>query len=67
MAEVTKATRVAQNNNCYAVWRLNHPPPDLQALVERHGGYWQIPNAAWGRYQDEMRRWQQERRDRWLR
>lgn len=53
--------------NSFTSWLAAHPAPDLQALVARWGGYWQIPDQAWRRHQDEMAAWQRERRDRWLR
>lgn len=52
--------------NNYPNWIRTNPPPDLQALVERYGGYWDIPQSVWDRFQEEMRAWQQRRRDRWL-
>lgn len=38
------------------------PPPDLQELVARHGGYDKITPEAWAEYDRTMAEWQQRRR-----
>jgi hypothetical protein len=53
-------------HNSYDQWRIAHPPPDLQELVTRWGDYWSIPDEAWIKWQDAMKRWREERKDRWL-
>lgn len=32
------------------------PPPNLQALVEQHGGYWKVP---WAQYHAALERWRE--------
>jgi hypothetical protein len=32
-------------------------PPDLQALVEAHGGWDRIPQSAWNQFDYDMARW----------
>jgi hypothetical protein len=37
-------------------------PPDLQAMVERYGGWHAIPQRAWAEYDRAEARWQERRR-----
>ena len=48
-------------------WEQRHPPPSLEALVVRYGGYRQIPVEAWDRYHAELTAWQRARLWRWMR
>lgn len=47
-------------------WISRNPPPDLEGMVERWGGWDKIPDEAWRRFSEDMVRWQDARRDRWL-
>jgi hypothetical protein len=40
-----------------AQFRHNRQPPDLQLLVEAHGGFDKIPEQAWRRYHYTMKEW----------
>ena len=51
-------------NPDFAEWIKKHPPPDLQELVRRFGGYPKITPQAWADYDQGMVDWQRERRDR---
>jgi hypothetical protein len=42
-------------------------PPDLQALVARHGGYHRIPPEEWAQYDEAMASWQARRREKYRR
>ena len=44
------------------------PPPSLQKLVEKHGGYDRIPEAIWKKYDAALKRWQDQisSGDHWL-
>jgi hypothetical protein len=42
-------------------------PPDLQALVAEHGGYDRISPEAWAHYDEAMKLWQAQRRERFRR
>jgi hypothetical protein len=35
------------------------PPPNLQKLVEKYGGYDRIPPEVWTKYDAALKRWQQ--------
>jgi hypothetical protein len=48
----------------YEGWLRANPAPDLQELVERHGGYDKITPAAWAEYDRAMADWQERRRNR---
>jgi uncharacterized protein (DUF3820 family) len=45
-------------------WQRDNPPPDLQVLVAKHGGYHCIPQQAWDEYDKAMIDWQTRRRAR---
>lgn len=45
-----------------AHWSRTDPPPDLQALVLRFGGYDKIPAAAWAGFDQLMANWKERRR-----
>jgi hypothetical protein len=53
-----------QGNFDYAEWIKRDPPPDLQQLVTKHGGYDKITPAAWAEYDRAVAAWQQRRKDR---
>jgi hypothetical protein len=46
----------------YAEWIKTDPPPDLQELVKRFGGYSNITPQAWAENDAAMLRWQERRR-----
>ena len=49
----------------FADWLRANPAPDLQALVERHGGYDKITREAWFVEHDRaVAEWQERRRRR---
>jgi hypothetical protein len=49
--------------NLHAASRDEFPKaPDLQKLVERHGGYDKITPEAWRRFDADMTGWQRARR-----
>jgi hypothetical protein len=48
----------------FALWVKENPPPDLQDLVRRHGNYYSIPPAAWAQFDQDMQRWNDQRRSR---
>jgi hypothetical protein len=41
----------------FADWLEANPPPDLQELVAKYGGYHLIPPEAWTRHDQEMADW----------
>jgi hypothetical protein len=43
--------------------RLQRAPPDLQGLVEEHGGYDKITNEVWRRFDADMAEWQAKTRN----
>src|SRR5262245_44392846 len=46
-------------------WRQRReadPPPDLQTLINKHGGYLSIPSAAWEEWHRQNAAWQLRRR-----
>jgi len=48
----------------YADWLRANPPPDLQEVVSKHGGYDKITPEAWAEYDRAMAEWQEARRHR---
>jgi hypothetical protein len=46
----------------FAVWIRRYPPPSVQSLAAKHGGYSSIPEAAWADFDAAMERWQELRR-----
>ena len=38
-------------------------PPDLHALVAKHGGFASVPDKAWKQYQREVEAWKAAMRD----
>jgi hypothetical protein len=42
---------------------LHTPPPDLQRLVEAHGGYDKITSEAWAQFDNDTKWWKQIVRD----
>ena len=48
----------------FAAWLRRNPPPDLQVLVERFGGYDKIPSEAWAEFDRAMAAWHERRRTR---
>src|SRR5262249_60880807 len=51
-------------DDTFANWLRANPAPDLQALVERHGGYDKITPEAWAEYDRALAEWQERRRHR---
>lgn len=49
------------DDNTYAEWIKRDPPPDLQELVRRFGGYSKIPPAAWEEHDRALAAWQLRR------
>jgi hypothetical protein len=41
----------------FASWIKRNPPPSLQLLVVKHGGYANIPETAWAEFDAAMERW----------
>jgi hypothetical protein len=52
------------DSGSYSEWLKQHPAPDLQELVERHGRYDLIPPEAWADYDLRMEVGQAEYRAR---
>ena len=52
----------ADTNISFEQWLQENPPPDLQALIKRWGGYGSIPNEAWKEFDRRRARWEQERK-----
>ncbi len=48
----------------FAQWLKANPAPDLQALVERFGGYARVPPEAWAEFDRAKERWEAERKAR---
>jgi hypothetical protein len=48
-------------------FRKRDPPPDLQQLVERYGGYSRVPPEAWAKIDAAMAAWERRRRVRLVR
>jgi hypothetical protein len=45
--------------------RRLRPPPDLHALIRKHGGYSKIPAEAWAEWDRDVAQWlDDERNDR---
>jgi hypothetical protein len=36
-------------------------PPDLQALVRRHGSFSRVPPSAWQHFDRELKKWKRRR------
>ena len=51
----------------FAAWCAENPPPSLQALIDKYGGYWDIPHEAWCAHLMAMRDWEGRRKDRFVR
>jgi hypothetical protein len=54
-------------DDSFSRWLKDNPPPDLQGLVRKYGGYSNIPAAAWAEYDRAVEAWQRCRRDRYER
>src|SRR5260370_704135 len=54
----------ASNWRDHAQWLKATPEPDLQALVERFGGYARVPREAWAEFDRAKERWEAERKAR---
>lgn len=48
----------------FATWLAANPPPNLQALVSRHGGYSNVPREAWEQWDYDCTAWEAARKDR---
>jgi hypothetical protein len=48
----------------YEAWLRSNPAPDLQDLVEHHGGYSNITPEAWAEHDRAIAEWQERRRTR---
>jgi len=56
------------NPTDFAIWLAENPPPDLQELIDAHGGdYWAIPEEGWRKYLAAVKNWQARRHDRFWR
>jgi hypothetical protein len=44
----------------FAEWVKANPPPDLQDLVRKYGGYHLIPPEAWTQYDQALVNWNAE-------
>ena len=52
----------------FADWCAKNPPPNLQELIDAHGGdYWAIGEEEWRAYIARMKEWEGRRKDRFLR
>jgi hypothetical protein len=47
-------------------WLALNPPPSLQELVAKYGGYDKIPALEWERFDLARTQWESARRDRLL-
>jgi len=54
------------SNNNFMDWLRENPAPDLQELVREHGGYSQIPPAAWLEWDQQVADWHMRRRQRFF-
>lgn len=48
----------------YERWVKDHPAPDLQDLIRKHGSYSQIPSEAWNEFDAAMNEWDELRKTR---
>jgi hypothetical protein len=48
----------------FADWLRDHPPPDLQELVQRFDGFSKVPPREWARFDAAMARWREAYRRR---
>jgi hypothetical protein len=48
----------------FAAWIRRNPPPSVQSLAVRYGGYSSIPETAWADFDAAMEYWQGLRRSR---
>ena len=55
--EAARARREEQRRVVVTELRANRNPPDLQRLIEAHGGYDKIPEPAWRQFHWVMRQW----------
>ena len=55
--EAARARREEQRRVVIAELRANRNPPDLQRLIEAHGGYDKIPEPAWRQFHWVMKQW----------
>jgi hypothetical protein len=46
----------------FAAWIKGNPPPDLQALVAKHGSYSSISAPAWAEHDAAVAAWQEARK-----
>jgi hypothetical protein len=52
------------DENDYAEWIKKNPPPDLQELVAKHGGYHRITPEAWREFDQQRETWEAKRKAR---
>ena len=45
------------------VTKRHIPPPDLQELVQRYGGYDKITHEGWAQFAKDMAKWQKQVRE----
>jgi hypothetical protein len=57
----------AESAHAHAELVPDNAPPDLQELVAAHGGYSNIPATAWAQYDEAMKVWQAQRREKYRR
>lgn len=50
----------------FATWLQANPPPSVQELVAKHGGYQRIPPDAWAEWDHRILQWEAARKDRLL-
>lgn len=48
----------------YASWLEVNQPPSMLGMIERYGGYSNIPAAAWKEYEADWRHWNLMRKHR---
>jgi hypothetical protein len=53
--------RAMTNDTNFAEWLEANPPPDLQALVNKFGGYGRIPGWAFTEFDRQMAEWRELR------
>jgi hypothetical protein len=52
---------MADDRSDFERWLEANPPPDLQMLVEKSGGYNRITPEAWATFDADVVDWQQRR------
>jgi hypothetical protein len=55
---------VASDDRDYEDWVKDNPPPDLQALVVRVGGYDKVTSEMWTEFDRAKVAWEARRRQR---